>query len=94
MEVNKEIVKKIKRLNKIEKEMEAIRKELHEFFGDYMDGVYINGYYIADNPKGKAQGEGEYCSQRTSGYSEDCGDGTYYYPIEGSKKFVAIAYDF
>lgn len=93
MKVSKEIVKKVIRLNKIEKEMEAIRNELHEFFCDYMDGVYINDYSIADEPSGKAQGEGEYCNQWT-GYSEDSGNGVYYYPIEGSKKFVAISYDF
>ena len=93
MKVYKEIVKKVKRLNKIEKEMEAIRKELHEFFGDYMDGVYFGDYSIADEPSGDAQDEGEYCNQGT-GYSEDSGNGVYYYPIEGSKKYVAISYDF
>lgn len=96
MKVNKEIVKKVKRLNKLEEEAKAIRKELHEHFEPYMDGVVYFGemYRIADEPCGEHQGEGEYCSQGTYGYSEDSGYGTYYYPTEGSKKYVAISYEF
>ena len=93
MKINKEIVKKVIRLNKIEKEMESIRNELHEFFGNYMRGAYINDYNIVSEPSGDVQDEGEYCDQWT-GYSEDSGSGVYYYQIEDSKKFVAITYDF
>lgn len=93
MKVNKEIVKKIKRLNKIVKEWDAIHKELHEYFKSYMSDVYFGDYRIVDEPSGGAQGEGEYCEQWT-GYGGDCGYGTYYYPIEDSKKFVAITYEF
>jgi hypothetical protein len=94
MKVNKEIVKKIKRLHKIEQEMEAVRNELHEFFGVYqVSGVYINDYSIVDEPRGHDQGGGEYREQWI-GYGGDIGGCTYYYPIEDSEKFVAIAYEF
>lgn len=93
MKVSKEIANKVIRLNKLKKEVEAIREELLEFFGGYMDGVYIYDFFVKDEPAGKSQGEGEYCVQ-WAGYSEDSGDGIYYYPIEGSKKYVAISYEF
>lgn len=93
MKVNKEIVKKIKRLNKIVKEWYAINKDLHEYFKSDMGDVYFGDYCIVDEPRGDARGDGEYCVQWT-GVVEDSGYGTYYYPIEGSKKFVAITYEF
>ena len=93
MTIKKEIAKKVERLNKIEAEAEKLRAELHKELGAYFDGCYINGYYIADEPSGDEQGDGEYCNQYR-GYSEDSGDGVYYYPIEHSKKYLAVQYDF
>lgn len=93
MTVSKETMKKVKRLNKIEEEAQRIRKELFAEFGDDFDGCYIEGFSILDEPCGDDQGDGEYCNQWT-GYSEDSGSGVYYYPIEGSKKYLAVGYCF
>ena len=93
MTVSKETMKKVKRLNKLEEEAASIRKELLAEFGDYFDGCFIEGFFIEDEPCGDDQGDGEWCNQYT-GYICDSGDGTYYYPIEHSKKYLAVSYSF
>jgi hypothetical protein len=93
MTISKEIAKKVERLNKIEAEAEKLRAELHKEFGEHFDGCYINDYFIENEPCGDEQGDGEYCNQYT-GYICDSGSGTYYYPIENSKKYLAITYEF
>ena len=94
MTVSKETMKKVKRLEKLGEEAQRIRDELLAEFHDYMDGVCINDFHIYDEPHGDEQGDGEYCSQGTYGYCSDSGYGTYFYPIEHSKKYLGISYDF
>ena len=93
MTVSKEIAKKVERLNKIEAEAGKLRAELQKELGAHFDGCYINGYCIEDEPSGDEQGDGEYCNQYT-GYICDSGSGTYFFPIEDSKKYLAVQYDF
>ena len=93
MTVSKETMAKVKRLVQLEKEADNIREVLLAEFGEYFDGVYIEGFSIRDEPCGDDQGEGEYCDQWT-GYSGDTGSGVYYYPVEGEGKYVAIDYSF
>lgn len=93
MKISKEIMMKVKRFEKIEAEAAKIREELLKEFADYCDGCFIEGFSIADEPHGDDQGDGEYCDQWT-GYMEDSGSGVYYYPIENSKKYLAILYTF
>ena len=93
MTVSKEIAKKVERLNEIEKEWGELLAELHKEFGERLDGGYLNGYYIADEPRGEEQGDGEYCDQYT-GYICDSGSGTYFFPIEDSEKYLAVEYSF
>lgn len=93
MTVSKETAKKVKRLQKIEEERKRLLEELFAEFKDAFDGCYIEGYDIEDEACGDDQGEGEYCDQWT-GYSSDTGSGVYYYPIEGSRKYLAITYNF
>ena len=93
MKVSKEIAKKVERLNEIEAEAGKLHAELRKELGDYFDGCYINGYCIADQPCGDEQHDGEYCEQYT-GYFCDSGSGTYFFPIEDSKKYLAVQYDF
>lgn len=94
MTVSKETMSKVKRLNKLAEEAKKIRMELIEEFKDAFDGCYMEEFFIVDEPCGDAQGEGEYCSQGCYGYSSDSGCGTYYYPIDHSKKYLAITYEF
>lgn len=93
MTVSKETMEKVKRLVRLEKEADDIREELLAEFGEYFDGCYIEGFSIRDEPCGDDQGKGEYCDQWT-GYSMDSGSGVYYYPIEGSNKYLAVNYCF
>ena len=87
-----EIVEKYEALKKecdrIEKEMGACRKAFTEWVGD--TGVYVDDLFIADEPQGDEQDDGEYCDQWCHG--EDWYTGTYYYQIEGSDKYVAYTY--
>ena len=94
MTVSKETMKKVKRLEKLHEEAHRLYQELCEEFHDYMDGVCINDFHIYNKPCGDGQGDGEYCLQGTWGYCSDSGYGTYYYPIEHSKKYLGISYDF
>ncbi len=78
-----------KEADRIEKEIEACRKAFIEWKGD--PGVYVGHLFIADEPNGDEQNDGEYCDQWRHG--EDWYTGTYYYPIEGSNKYVAYTYE-
>lgn len=93
MTVSKETMKKVQRLNKLDAEANSIRKELLAEFGYRFDGCFIEDFNIEDEPCGDEQGDGEWCDQYT-GYICDSGDGTYYYPIEKSKKYLAVSYSF
>lgn len=93
MTVSKETATKVEQLLQLEKEANNIREELLAEFGEYFDGCYIEGFFVSDWSVGEDQGEGEYCDQWT-GYSEDSGSGVYYYPIEGSNKYLAVNYCF
>lgn len=96
MKAPKEIVECVEKYQKlkveaerIEKEMDECRKKFIEWEGD--QGVYIGDLFIADEPCGDIQGDGEYCDQYCHG--EDWYTGIYYYPIEGSNKYVAYNYE-
>lgn len=92
MTIDKELAEKIRKMEEALQLYKAIYDEIVERFKDYFDGCYIEDIYIADEPQGVDQGDG-YCDQYT-GYSMDSGSGTYYFPIEGSTKYVAVTYTF
>ena len=93
MTVSKETAKKVRRLLKIQEEGKRIREELLAEFRGEFDGCFIQDFDIERFPSGEYQGEGEYCDQTTD-YPGDVGDGVYYYPIEGSRNYLAISYNF
>lgn len=93
MTIDKELAKKIRKMVNAKNLYENLYEQITKQFREDFDGCYIGEFYIVDEPDGEYQGEGEYCNQCT-GYFEDSGSGTYYYPIEGSKKYVAITYAF
>ncbi|MDY3050689.1 MAG: hypothetical protein SOR31_03535 [Parvimonas sp.] len=78
----KQIDLTVKKFNKI---IEYILKVYEDFEGAY-------NFYIIDEFDGEYQGNGEYCSQSTVGYSEDSYRGTYYFPIR-NKKYLAVEYE-
>lgn len=96
MKVPKEIVECVKKYEKLRKKYEQIEKEMEECKQTFVEwegetGVYIGHLFITDKAKGEHQGDGEYCDQYQLG--EDWYTGFYYYPIEGSKKYVAYDYE-
>lgn len=93
MTVSKQTVEKVKRLIELYEETDKIETELRMQFRDHFDGCCIEGFGIADEPQGDHQQDGEYCNQWT-GYTEDSGDGVYYYPIENEQKYLAVSYSF
>lgn len=93
MKVKKTLLKLIKELNEHEAEAIKLRQALFDKFCDEFDGCYIGDFFVVDKPQGRKQDDGEWCNQYT-GYESDTGGGTYYYAVEGSKKYIAITYDF
>lgn len=96
MTVSKETMLKAKRYEKACAEVERLYKELAEEFSEIFaaDGCYITGFGVADEPCGDEQGDGEYCSQGCYGECSDSGSGHYYYPVEHSRKYLYVQYEF
>lgn len=93
MKAEKDVLKLVKDLNRHEAEAIKIRQALCDRFRDEFDGCYIGDFFVVDKPQGRKQDDGEWCDQYT-GYESDTGGGTYYYAVEGSKKYIAITYGF
>lgn len=93
MKIPKEIAEKVAKYRELQNTADGLFAEIKQFFDNLDDGVYYGNFSIEDEPKGEAQGDGEYCDQYTY-YCEDSGGGTYYYPIDGSDKYVAVDYSF
>ena len=93
MKAEKDVLKLVKDLNRHEAEAAKLRQALCDRFRDDFDGCYIGDFFIVDEPEGDKQDDGEWCDQWT-GYECDTGSGTYYYAVEGSKKYIAITYGF
>lgn len=85
MKAEKDVLKLVKDLNRHEAEVRRLSQALCERFRDDFDGCYIDDFFIVDEPEGDEQDDGEWC---------DTGSGTYYYAVEGSKKYIAITYGF
>ena len=83
MKAEKDVLKLVKDLNRHEAEAAKLRQALCDRFRDDFDGCYIDDFFIVDEPQGDEQDDGEWCDQ---------GSGTYYYAVEGSKKYIAITY--
>ena len=93
MKAEKDVLKLVKDLNRHEAKVAKLRQALCDRFCDDFDGCYIDDFFIVDEPQGDEQDDGEWCDQYT-GYESDTGSGTYYYAVEGSKKYIAITYGF
>lgn len=99
MQVPKEVATYVAEYEKINNQIKELSKDLEackKVFTDWEEancdaGVYISELFITKQPSGKKQNNGEYCDQTQHG--EDWFTGTYYYPIEGSDKYVAYTYD-
>lgn len=95
MRIPKAIAKKVRRHARLLNEVNKLHEELSEYFNAIDDGVWYDDFYIVNAYKAKladTQGDNEFCHQVME--FEDSGYGTYYYPIENSKKFVAVDYHF
>ena len=102
MMVSKETAEKAAEYEKLKnqcdelvKKMEQLHKEITDRLsedGADMESCFIGDYFIADEPTGKPQCGGEWCEQH-SGWREDDYYGNYYYPIEGSDKYLGFSYE-
>ena len=93
MTVPIELAKKAARYKKLMNEANTLFEELEEWANEngYED-FYVDGFGTAQLAEGEEQLDGEYCDQTMRG--EDCGDGTYYYPIDGSTMYMWVKYSF
>lgn len=93
MKVSKEIANKAERYETLSKEIDELYEKLKEFANEHgFEDFWIEGFGISKEPSGEEQLDGEYCDQWMRG--EDSGDGTYYYPIEGSTQYFWVSYSF
>lgn len=92
MTITQEIAEKANEYAKAEKLANILFEELSQWFSanTHMDDCSPDGFGITDEPNGTAQGNGEYCDQYN--YGEDSFHGTYYWPIEGSSRYVWVSY--
>ena len=93
MTIGKATIDKVKRLQSLWDEAKKIEEELMAQFGEYFECGCIDYFTVVDEPSGDYQQDGEYCLQYT-GYIEDSGSGTYYYPSENPREYLAISYSF
>lgn len=94
MKISKDLVCKVERYSELEEECHSLYEEIGSTLtrlDEQNADVCIDDFYITDSPSGEPQGEGEYCDQ-WSGYIEDDYQGVYYYPLEGSGKYLAVKY--
>ncbi len=100
-------IRKVKRMNKLRARYEALSDELKNWSKEhhaielkeegigwfrYKEELYVSSYMqIARKPMGKPVGDGAY-DNRYAEPSEEGMEGTYYFPIEGSTKYLAVEY--
>ena len=93
MKISRKIARKIKKQAKARDKSNKLYEEIDEWFmKNDGDDTYRGSYNIVNEPCGDNQGDGEYCNQ-WSGYCEDDYHGIYYFPINHSKKYVAMEYE-
>lgn len=93
MKVPKEIADKAERYETLKAEADKLHEELEEFANENgFEDSYVLDFGVSQEPEGEEQSNGEYCDQCMRG--EDYGDGTYYYPIEGSTQYFWVRYSF
>ena len=93
MEVPKEIAEKATRYEKLSNEANELFEELESWANENgFEDLLVTGFGISQKPTGKSQSDGEYCDQVM--YDEDSGNGNYYYPVEGSSKYMRVEYSF
>lgn len=56
------------------------------------DYIYAHSFGVSKEVHGEEQSDGEWCDQIM--IYEDSGNGTYYYPIEGSNMYMYVKYSF
>ena len=93
MQIPKDIAEKLRKLVDAQESVSCLKEELGQWFNENTgaDAVYISDYFITDNPKGKPNGEDEYCCQTC--HYEDYYTGTYYHRIEGTNLWGGYFYE-
>lgn len=93
MKASKEIAEKAERYEQLKAEIDKLYEELEEFVNENgLEDVWVTGFGVSQEPEGEERLNGEFCDQCIRG--EDSGDGTYYYPIEGSTQYLWVGYSF
>lgn len=93
MKAPKEFIQKIEKLKALEKESEALRKEITDWITENGGhDCFITDIDLCDEPQGEWRDDGEWCNQWT-GYLGDDFSGTYYHQIEDSDLYLAYSYE-
>lgn len=91
MKISKEIANKVVCYQELQSKTDKLYQELKDYFEGELGCEGFYDIFIADEPHGEEQSDGEFCDQTTLG--EDWYRGDYYYPIENSDKYVGCHYE-
>lgn len=91
MKISKEIAEKAAEYAAVKEKSDRLFEELQQWFSVNadMDDCYLYGFGVSEESDGEEQEEGEYCKYQRG---EDSFDGTYYWAIEDSSKYVWAKY--
>lgn len=91
MKVTKELAVKAKQYEKLNKELKELSKELRLFAENNtysFEDLEIEGFGVAEEPKGEEIDEGIYCEQIGTNR------GRYYYIVEESSMYLWVEYHY
>lgn len=91
MKVPMKIAFKVIEYQQLRKQTDQVYEEIRKYFMDETGAECVGEPFIADKPTGHLQNDDEYCDQHC--IYEDWYVGTYYHPIEGSRKYVGYHYE-
>lgn len=93
MRILSEIAEKVAEYEVAHQRAERLFNEVIKWLNDAgADGVSITSIFLAEEPNGEDQGDGEYCDQYSVGDSGDSFEGNYYHQIEESDKYIGYGY--
>lgn len=91
MSVPKKIADKVELYEKLQSKADSLYEEIKAYFEQECDAEGFLIPFITDIPTGRRQNDGEFCEQMTLG--EDWYKGKYYFPIDGSNKYIGYTYE-
>ena len=91
MKCSKEMAEKVAKYEKLQKQADELYKEIEKYFEEELGAEGFEVPFITNKPIGDKVNDDEYCDQHC--IYEGWYQGTYYYKIDGSKKWVGYSFN-